>query len=104
MLKTGLRVLIQGSLSESLAIGLLAPLIEYLNMRSFPLLLQRQELHHGGEHHQCLVMLPLSQHQGPRTLGQMFLALPLSQLDLEGNNCMENETLEMARSQKRFGW
>ena len=31
------------------------------------------------------VLLPLSQHEERHTLGQMFLAAPLSQLDLEGD-------------------
>ena len=43
VLKTGLGVLIQVLLSESLAIRLLAPLIEYLKTKSSPLLLQRQD-------------------------------------------------------------
>ena len=35
------------------------------------------------------IFLPLSQHEERHTLGQTFLAVPLSQLDLEG----ESETI-----------
>ena len=31
------------------------------------------------------ILLPLSQHEERHTLGQTFLAVPLSQLDLEGD-------------------